>query len=450
MRKQALTLLGLAFSVLTFGQNWQPLGGGTTNEVRGCFVDTVANDLFISGRFSHAGGVEVNQIARWDGSMYSPIGIGTGDTLCQWGCGSVNRILKYHDTIFVSGAFQMMAGDWNNKYSAFFDGNDWYNFGGADSPMGMQLLGDSFFCFPVVDTVFGEFIPAIGIWNGTDLDIPFQLPPTNNVYFLDIKYYQGDILLSGNFSFPTINAKEIVRWDGSNLFGLNGGPLGDTWINDIEVYKGLLWVAGYFYEVDGNVADFVMAWDGQQWIDPFPGILFTEQARDLEVIDGELYIAGPHLAYADTGHYGIARYDGQYLRSFGGSLFFPRQVFGFNNEVIVTYPYSTFEGDSINYIAKWAGGDSVDYTYYAALDIPETETNEVKIYPNPAQSSIHVQFSSPLTTQLPLQIYDLQGRLIREETFQSGQSQHQLAVEKLSPGLYLLAIGQFVERIVVK
>jgi hypothetical protein len=61
------------------GLSWTPVGGGTTPGSPAPIFDMVVHDdgvgpaLYVGGRFTNAGGVEVNNIARWDGGAWSDV-----------------------------------------------------------------------------------------------------------------------------------------------------------------------------------------------------------------------------------------------------------------------------------------------------------------------------------------------------------------------------------------
>src|SRR5262249_1344947 len=66
------------------GSAWHPLADGTeagTSSVDGSVksLTFIGTDLYVGGRFPTASGVFVNNVARWDGSGWSPLGGGLGD-----------------------------------------------------------------------------------------------------------------------------------------------------------------------------------------------------------------------------------------------------------------------------------------------------------------------------------------------------------------------------------
>src|ERR1041384_66215 len=59
------------------GTNWSALGSGLQLNDNWAFVYALAvsgNDLYAAGRFTTAGGVAANSIAKWDGTNWSALG----------------------------------------------------------------------------------------------------------------------------------------------------------------------------------------------------------------------------------------------------------------------------------------------------------------------------------------------------------------------------------------
>lgn len=117
------------------GSEWAALGGG----VEGCvsanpsfpcsaYVATIAvkeNDVYVGGRFSAAGGSSANNIARWDGARWHPLGSGAN--------GLVMKIAVHGDWIYAGGTFTEIDGVKANGL-ARFDGAKW-------SPVGSGVNG---------------------------------------------------------------------------------------------------------------------------------------------------------------------------------------------------------------------------------------------------------------------------------------------------------------------
>src|SRR5262249_37765159 len=80
-----LTLLLAGAPGPALGQSceWGPLGSGMNNTVLALavFDDGTGPALYAGGYFTEAGGVQVNHIAKWDGTQWSPLGSGMNNTV---------------------------------------------------------------------------------------------------------------------------------------------------------------------------------------------------------------------------------------------------------------------------------------------------------------------------------------------------------------------------------
>ncbi len=125
------------------GHRWTPLGSGslagTTSQVLA--IESFGGDLYIGGAFAEAGGVFVNQIARWDGARWSalPGQVGGGGT--QVGLNSrVNGLAVFDDgrgqALYAVGRFDRVEGGPDARSVARWDGTRWEAVGADGSISG--------------------------------------------------------------------------------------------------------------------------------------------------------------------------------------------------------------------------------------------------------------------------------------------------------------------------
>ncbi|MCH8164546.1 MAG: hypothetical protein IH889_02950, partial [Planctomycetes bacterium] len=117
------------------GKSWSPLGEGTDDTVWALWVfddgSGGGSALYAGGFFTTAGGVTVNRIARWDGSTWSPLGSGMDD-------GSVRALAVFDDSsgggpaLYAGGSFETAGGVTVNRI-AKWDGSLW-------SPLGSGIF----------------------------------------------------------------------------------------------------------------------------------------------------------------------------------------------------------------------------------------------------------------------------------------------------------------------
>src|SRR5262249_20198881 len=145
------------------------------------------NDVYVCGDFLHAGGVEANAVAKWNGTGWSPLGSGIPRT-CPGCLGTVTCIAISGNDVYVGGSFTTAGGVSANGI-AKWNGMNW------------SALGSN--------VVFGS-ARSIAV-SGTDI------------------YVAGNL---GN---------GIARWDGANWIALAssvGGQLYTVTTSGSDVYVG--------------------------------------------------------------------------------------------------------------------------------------------------------------------------------------------------------------------
>ncbi|HYF14470.1 MAG TPA: hypothetical protein VD971_05280 [Phycisphaerales bacterium] len=161
------------------GSAWQPLGGGVGGTPPFYIVSLhseVNGDLYAGGFFSTAGGAPANNIARWDGASWSPMGSGIN--------GVVNAITNHNGDIVAGGQFTN-PGPIIQNYVARWTGTSWTNLGSGLGP-----------------------VPGSFVWTMTTTS-------------------QGDLVVGGTFSTAGGQpANYIAMWDGVSWAPLGSGTSG--------------------------------------------------------------------------------------------------------------------------------------------------------------------------------------------------------------------------------
>jgi hypothetical protein len=111
------------------GRGWRPLGSGVDGEVRALAFDEDGS-LLVGGRFGSAGGLPAGSVARWDGAGWAPLGEGLAGS---YGPASVSAIVVRDGEVLVGGDFVSSDGR-PMENVARFDGTSW-------QPVGEGLPG---------------------------------------------------------------------------------------------------------------------------------------------------------------------------------------------------------------------------------------------------------------------------------------------------------------------
>jgi Secretion system C-terminal sorting domain len=433
---------------ILYSQYWIDMG--FKQEVHDFSIDSTHNLLYASGIFKNIGDSLVNSIAVYDGSLWDNVGIGSGDT-SEWGGQVFYSIEYFNNQVFVTGDFRQLGGALQGQYFYFeefagrWNGTEWLSCGKPNSQPFISKANNQLFAHGYFDTISNKPIKCIARWNGTTWDAfgtENPLLKENSDAIHNVEFYKGRYYFGGNYEINQ-DWKEIISWDGSQWLALDGGLKGEAWVNDLQVYKGLLFVAGKYFEAAGNVADFLMAWDGNQWIDPFPNVQFTNQVKSLEVIDDKLYIVG-------GGHYfpggpslrTLAHYDGQTFCSFGTGYEYPVILAGYDNRIFVTGGGFITATDTVMYLAEWIGGTTTDIciTQPIAIEKPKPKNPKITLSPNPTNGIFVVTLNALTSSEIKIQITDVTGRIVAQQTAAHAGAEGKITVpfdlSHCAPGVY--------------
>jgi len=436
VRKYFLIAIFFLNGIISYSQIWYEVKNGLSYPARNLFADTLTNQLFVAGNFEFADTVECRGVGIWSNGNWSTHQF--IDISCSFGsCGNqAFAILRYNNETFASGMFGY-SGD-TIEYLRKWDGISWSECGKPNSTLLIDIANNELFALGWFDSIDNVPVNHIGKWNGVTWDT-FGGP--TNIFDgwspWGIEYLNGDYYVFGNFS-AIPGYEEIAKWDGTQWLNLQTGIIGD-WVDDAEAFNGYLFVGGIFYQSDGNVADFIVAWDGAQWIDPFPNVQYIDQIRDIDVINGDLYIVGAYQIQGDTGIYGLARYDGVNFCAFGGSGNYPYSIEGMNDTLYVITDYM-FNGDTMNYIAQTPITTPDQICSYMPLEITENFINEsLNLFPNPVGNSLNIQV--PEKGKMEINIYSVDGKIICQSTKEKVVHQN-LIIDTgiLMSGIYFVAV----------
>jgi hypothetical protein len=122
------------------GTTWSALGSGLSGYPWALVTDRVGN-LYAGGHFGTAGGITVNNAAKWDGSAWSPLGIGVG----RYAESVVDLVFDTAGNLYATGDFTLAGGASANRI-ARWDGAAWSRLGsglGGQYPSGSDLAQDA-------------------------------------------------------------------------------------------------------------------------------------------------------------------------------------------------------------------------------------------------------------------------------------------------------------------
>ncbi len=277
------------------------------------FDDGTGPALYVAGWFDRAGGVPANDIAKWNGRSWEPVGGG----ISPGPNGSLGDIkgmtvvdLGDGPALYVVGSF-VMAGGVGATHVAKWDGQSWSALNGgvgeADYNYGTAVMGFDDQTGNAMELYVGGLfakvgnIGANGSCNGQCIDAPYIAkwnPSTGwspvgdgfdrRVFALSVYDEDGPggapprLFAGGEFSNSGATpVRRIARWDGVTWtqVGVGGGGLIGSGVTSLTVFddgSGIgtsLYVGGSFSNADTGTDPFpvnielhnVARWNGSSW-----------------------------------------------------------------------------------------------------------------------------------------------------------------------------------------
>jgi hypothetical protein len=210
-------------------QTWSAVGGALERTLYDPIVTAIAigasGDVYVGGNFEKAGGVTVNNIARWDGSSWHALGSGTGGTHPD-----VDAIAISGSDVYIGGSFTTVNGIGRN-YVARWNGSAWSGLGSGtnEAVTAIAIDGSNVYvgsAFTTVTDSGGDHtVGNVAMWNGSSWST-MDGGVGNTVWALAVG--PDGLYVGGNFQTLAGgigSIQRLARWDGSNWHALDGGAL---------------------------------------------------------------------------------------------------------------------------------------------------------------------------------------------------------------------------------
>ena len=273
---------------------------GTTDNTPLTFVDDISIDpngnLFVAGNFTHANGVEVNNIAAYqESNTWSALGAGLSHTSGYY---SANEVASSSSGTYVGGTFDM-AGSTSVNRIAY-----WNNVSESWEALGNGLNGKikDLFITSSGDLIAGGYFTEAGTgiankvaqWDGSDwsaLDQTHGDGINGPVYTLAFDELSETLYAGGVFSYSgDVLVNNIAAWDGSSWSALGDGIDGYVYALTVD-NSGNLIVGGSFDTAGGVSASNIARWNGTTWSAMNAGMDDTVYALAIDS-GNELFAAG--------------------------------------------------------------------------------------------------------------------------------------------------------------
>ena len=329
------------------GTSWSALGSGVSTNV--VYALTVFDDgsgpaLYAGGDFQQASGVLVRGIAKWDGSSWSALGSGLSGEPVDL----VNGLAVFDDgsgpALFATGGFTHAGGVLVN-HVAKWDGASWSALGSGLDNYGIALTvfddgtGPALYVGGTFTGAGAALARRIARWDGASWSALGVGMTNNHVASLTVfDDGSGPALYAGG-GFTTLSgvaANRIAKWDGSSWSALGSGLTGDSFVDvhGLKVFDDgsgpALYAGGRFTSAGGVPANNIARWDGSSWSPLGSGVYAQEPwVEALAVFDDgsgpALHVGGQFVSVPDSEDSLLAKWSGC-PDSVAPTIFCPAQV----------------------------------------------------------------------------------------------------------------------------
>ena len=252
------------------GSKWSDFGGGVNGSVRSLLV--TGGDLYVGGSFSYAvgnaGGVVASNVARWNGGNWAALDDGVGQVISSIGgnyvdLASVFALATDGNEVYVGGRF-LKAGGLNVTNLARWNGTKWGTLrhsseiiGGVQALAihgGLLYVGGFFW----TDAHGGQ--TNFAAWNGVNWLSPGgglggqQRGTVNSLAVAE------DGVFVGGAGFEKLQSRNLVKWNGVEWEGLGSGLTAGGEVNALAVKGNQLFVGGRFGVAGGKPARNFSIW----------------------------------------------------------------------------------------------------------------------------------------------------------------------------------------------
>ncbi len=293
--------------------SWQGLGSGTDDSVHALAFGPDGS-LYAGGHFTAVGGTAANNIARWDGAAWHPLGSGISGNSSP----HVYALAFGPDGSLYAGGRFTVAGGVTANYIARWDGIAWHPldagmggyYPGSFPTVGALVVGPdgSLYAGGAFKTAGGEVVNGIARWDGSPWQplgsgmggfYPPSYPAVSDLAFGP----DGSLYAGGRFTEAGgVAANYIARWDGAAWHPLSSGMNGNSYPEYLGVSAiafgadGSLYAAGWFNSAGGVVANSIARWDGTSWHPLGSGLGYPGWNAHVSTLafvpDGSLYVGG--------------------------------------------------------------------------------------------------------------------------------------------------------------
>ncbi len=345
----------------------------------------------------------------------------------------VENILQYDrqiSTSFNGGVTQAVGTNYNSQVKC------------------MKVIGNSLYVGGAFINAGTKAVNSICKWsNGEWLSLAGGMKPYSSKYepvVYDIAEGPNNtVFAAGTFKHvsDTIRCSGLAQWDGVSWKGI-GVDTRDSIgsVSCVVVHESDVYIAGSFHTRGAKVVNSVARWDGSQWTDLDGGIVGDGYINSMAWVNDRLIVAGSFSAIGDVAASNIAAWNAKTKRwtnlgdGINGEV---KQVFVFHDSVFCSGVF-TRAGDIVcTNIAVWSDqlASPVSENVY--------EDTALLASPNPCSARVHLRYAAGTSHIDELKVFSSFGELLySRDNVQSPLQEADLRIDTQSypPGCYSCVI----------
>ncbi len=418
-----LSLSLFLFAASAKSQLWKGLGLEFDDNPGCFFVDSANGLLYIGGHHNKVNGQVTGGIISYDGMNWDSL---PGNPLGY----PIHAITKYQGKIYAGGVYGLAS--WNGiKW-------DTIHFDVVSVVWALHVYQNKLLVGGSFDSIGVAGLHTLAAWDGNSFSEVFG---SQSVFNLNtqtvnaIKDYKGELYIGGNFTIG--NMLDIMKWNGSAWTDVGGGIKGGWWVNDFQIFMDELYVGGYFVESAGAPGNHIARWDGWQWSALGCGMSIG-QVSNMTVYNSKLYACGQFTYAGCLPVKYVAHWDGSTWCNPGGDFDnIIHDLVGFQDTLYIAGGFLSVDGDSMQYFAKWVGGNHTDSCLAVGWESPVGNNVEgVNVFPNPVTDRLYIRSEAGIIYEA--NIYDMQGR--KTGTGTGNAKEVEINFENFPPGIYVVEV----------
>lgn len=343
------------------GEQWRALGAGgpssVSNSILAIAGDEV-NGVYVGGEFVWAGGTSALSVAQWHDEQWKPLGPGLKRSpLGTMGPAEVHSMFLDGSDLYVGGFFRL-ASDLELRSLAMWNGTEWSDVGGGVSVPTDVGIVDEIVVRDENVFVGGAFTTAglqqnasnIAVWNG---DTWSAFGDGLNGPVRAICVVDGQLYAGGDFDHSGVTiASNIAAWNGTTWVSMGDGLNGP--VRSIVPFGNQILAVGNFSASGPTPIDRIAVWDGVTW-SPFASELgFDNVVRRVVVAPGgSVFVAGAFSTVAGIDAPGVAWWDGAAWNPLGSGSGQVRDMILIDSKIYIGGPFGEAGGAPSPYFARW-------------------------------------------------------------------------------------------------